>query len=413
MHSSGLTAGLRFASDVAFRCTLLIIAMVVVASNMHAQDVQVTRADYDYLQHYSVMNVFDSVAVSYVVGEFRVGNSVAERRVHLDTLLRLDSMVVNTGGAGVQTTLAGRLRSEVVTLTPGDSTIRFHRELRARAVEPYGMRATAAWKFDDRSEYVVQIVRASDNVVLATIDSVGIDSTTTYSTQMTPLYGTAVAQWCRQVSVPNGTSGVPIYFRIEPRQYGTSVYGMTAGRSALRCSRSLMYGCNDLSQPWNEIAVMDSLRFSMIVHHKLNDLATTCAVAPFDYLELTKEQGDSLFKLLFVLDTSYYQANGSRRWFPVPCHMAKATTSRMLGTDHGIVIQHGTQAVRIRSDKGERRLLLSWYDSSGALVAEQASVNVATSLVTVPVPGHAAGPLYLQWYDVTSGAYGTFAAAGR
>lgn len=386
---------------------LMVILGIALSQDVIGQDMQVTKADYEYLQHYTVLNVFDSVSVSYVVGEFRVGNGSAERRVPLDTLLKTDATLVNSGGEGSQSVLSAVLRTKPVTIDTSDTYIRFHRELRARAVDPQTLQSTSAWKFDDRSEFLLHIVRASDDVVLYTIDSVGIDSTSSYQSGQTPLFGTQVAQWCRDVAIPGGLAGTAVYFRIEPRQYGSCDYGMSAGRTALRLSRAIMYGCNPMSQTDDAITLYDSVRFAMILQDKLTELATTCKITAFDYLELTDQQGDSLLHSLFTLDTSYYNASGLRRMIPRQCEQAKTTLARSGQSRQSISVQQVGPDVRFRPSHGPSHIVISWFDSRGALVVSQSVIQVVQPFTSVPIPTTVSvGPLYMRWYAAEHGLYG-------
>lgn len=92
----------------------------------------------------------------------------------------------------------------------------------------------------DVSEFDVQIVDASSNTVLATPDSVGVDSTRLNGTGSPPYYGTSVATWCRSASLPQGVLEHTVYVRVGPRRYGSTPYGLTALLIRSRMSRSLL-----------------------------------------------------------------------------------------------------------------------------------------------------------------------------
>jgi len=130
----------------------------------------------------------------------------------------------------------------------------------------------------DVTEFVVQIVDASSNSVLATIDSVGVDTTNANDTSNPPYYGTSVATWCRSASLPQGVLGQTVYVRVVPKRYGSTPYGLTASRIGSRMSRSLLYGCSET--------------------------------------ELASNQSDSLLSLFYVQDCNYSSPNGFRNARP-------------------------------------------------------------------------------------------------
>jgi hypothetical protein len=377
------------------------------ASLARAQDYQVTLQDYQYLQQYSVINAFDSAVVNYVFGEVRVGNQTLQRQVLPDTILKLDSVLYNGNSTGNQTTLAAALRTHPFLIDSLDSMISFHRELRARMVNSETGEYTSAWRFNDRSEFVVQLCRQSDNAVLATLDSVGIDSSSALSTNAAIPYGTQVGQWSRKSTIPSGLTNMQVYVRVMPRVIGTGPYGMTAFRNQSRMSRRLLYGHSADAQAGDSIPFHDSVRFHFIIQSYVNEYAEYCYFTERNYLELSTEQGDSLLSAFFVLDTTFYDANGVLRFTPIPCDQAKER-QRLQALSAGFTATTNVDGIVFRARGPLTTVVLAWFDMAGRQVTEQRSVLIASEGTIVPYPrGLSPQPYILRWYETSSGAVGT------
>jgi hypothetical protein len=386
---------------------LLLLGAVSVCTSQH-HVYQVTKDDYEYLQHYTLLAAFDSAVVSYVFGEVQVGSAGGSRRIRLDTLLQLDSMLYNGPGLGVQTTLMAALRTRSFVIDSSDETLWFHRELRSRNFSGITNAFTSAWRFMDVTEFVVQIVDDSSNSVLATVDSVGLDSTAANGTGNPPYYGTNVATWSRSASLPQDVHGHTVYVRVVPKRYGSTPYGLTASRIGSRMSRSLLYGCSETELSGDSISVHDSVRFALIVENHWDEFSEFCGVRGADYLELSSNQSDSLLGLFYVQDSSYSNPNGLRRFFPLTCEQAKARRYQQDVGKSSVVAEASSHGVRLRSTGQGSTVVLSWIDNRGALLTEQQTVAIAIEWTEVPAPMSLARGLYFaRWIDPASNSIGT------
>lgn len=383
------------------------IVLHVVTTAATAQDYQVTRQDYDYLQHYSVINAFDSALINYVFGEVQVGNQTQRRRILPDTVLKLDSVLYNGNSTGNQTTLAAALRTHPFVIDSLDSLVCFHRELRARMINAESGEYTVLWRFNDRSEFVVQLCRQSDNVVLAILDSVGVDSSSSLTANAAVPYGTHFEQWSRVSVLPPGLASTQVYLRVVPRLLGNGPFGMTAFRVHSRMSRSLLYGQSASNQAGDSIPYHDSVRFHLIVQSFNDEFAEKCYFSERNYLELAGAQGDSLRSAFFVVDSAYYNASGMRRFLPITCNQAKERL-RLHQMSTGTTVTNSANGLVVHTNQPTSTIVMTWFDLSGRYVSEQRSVSVTGDGTMVPYPtGLPMQPYLLRWYEDRSGTFGT------
>lgn len=377
----------------------------------HTIAYQVTPEDTEFLQHYSIIAAFDSIAVSYVFGEVSIGTTLQSRRIRLDTLLKQDGTLYNGSASGDQTTLGAALRTGTFQLATTDSIIYFRRELSARNVNATTGAFTSSWRFDDGSEFLAQIVRASDGVVLAVIDSVGIGATGSYSVAMPVVYGTSANDWCRTASVVPAMRGIDVYLRILPKRSGSSPYGMSATRSASHLSRRALFGCFQGDTLGNNYAYHMGQRFQAILGYLSYEYATYCSLSPFDYLELKPDEMDSILHVFFIPDPLYASIQGERRYKPADCGQAKARHAASMTTSplHHLQMMADEHGITIVNQDGPATIQLAIYGSNGRMQYDYGRVTLAqgrTVLSNTPLP--ASGTYFVLVVDRENGIYRAF-----
>jgi hypothetical protein len=211
--------------------------------------------DAAYLRYLASVNSFDDASVMYTVGELElVGPSGIRRVVFDDSALAASEGVTDPNTQGIQSLLLPFARSRTFTLASNETTIRFFRSLSMTNVDTL-LRRTASWRSSDRTEYVLRLVRASDDSVLAIVDSVGFDSTLTMSDTVSA-YGPNVSVWCRAHSVDAVHRGVPVYLQLVPKRWGPTPHALTLVSVQRPFSESVYYDCG-MSAP-------DSARWSAL-----------------------------------------------------------------------------------------------------------------------------------------------------
>lgn len=390
---------------------LLFLSIPTLSIAQHTIAYQVTPEDADFLQHYNVIAAFDSIAVSYVFGEVSIGTALQSRRIRLDTLLNKDGALYNGSASGDQTTLGAALRTRTFLLTDTDSIIHFRRELTARNVNAITGAFTGSWRLDDGSEFLVQVIRASDGVVLAVIDSVGIGATGNYSTATPAAYGTSANDWCRTAGVTPVMRGTDVYLRVLPKRSGSSPYGMSATRSAAQLSRRALFGCYQGDTLGSSYAYHMEQRFQAILGYLSYEYATYCSLSPFDYLELKPHEMDSILHLFFVPDPLYASTQGEHRYKPADCGQAKArhATSTKASPLHHLRMTADERGVTIVNQGSPTTVRLAIYGSNGSMQYDYGHVILVQGTTALPntrLP--ASGTYFVLVVDRTNNVYRAF-----
>lgn len=230
-----------------FRITIVACLLTAVISvDMYAQLSNtffgVRPENHRFLRYNYIENEFDSSVVLLICGEFTVTHSSTTQRVNLEYL---PSSVIKTGSstAGIDTQLAAFARTESFIAPASSMDISFYREMSVSALpcdswvgsgssgggggSPYDRYwGIGTGKVPEQTEFVLQLVRTSDDVVLAVIDSVGVTANST--TAVVPYYGTNPNDLSptKTISISPSDVGKNVYIRISPRRYGSTPLGM-------------------------------------------------------------------------------------------------------------------------------------------------------------------------------------------
>lgn len=188
----------------------------------------------EYLQYFCVANSFDSSIVQYRFGEVALVHNGATTRVFLAPTVALHQKISGADNQGEDLVLRTAAKTQDFTLT-GGATVSYFGELQAFRTPCNGVdtqpgegpnQPVASWGILDRSEFVVELVRASDSTRLAVLDSVGVHPPEANAPPTDTRYGTNPQQVVKHYAIPQALDGVEAYIRISPRRYGPTPYGM-------------------------------------------------------------------------------------------------------------------------------------------------------------------------------------------
>lgn len=193
-----------------------------------------------FLRYNYIEDEFDSSVVSLIYGEFTIIHASTTQRVNLEYI---PSSVIKTGSStpGVDALLAAVARTESFILPASSVDVGFYREMMASGPprdswsgggssgggSPYDRYwGIGAGKVLEQTEFVLELVRESDDAVLTVIDSVGVTANPTSA--IAPYYGTDPndLSLTRTISVSSSEVGKSVYIRLSPRRYGSTPLGM-------------------------------------------------------------------------------------------------------------------------------------------------------------------------------------------
>ncbi|MCX7879196.1 MAG: hypothetical protein N2517_00860 [Ignavibacteria bacterium] len=227
-----------------------------------------------YLVYGNFMNVFDTCNVSMKIGEFRIKDSFGtSSRLFLEidsNLLSLEhpNVFLGEGGQGYllgvsqrgeDSILSSVLKTNVFKYS-ANSKLLFFRQLRAgiKCLEEPEQQDTTLHRcpdipplfllnkycIHDTSEWVVQLIDASNHHLLAVLDSVGFlpNGECPYGIA----YGTNPYRMNQERSLPNEFANKDVYIKISVRRFGPTLYGMLFNIIVSRLNFSSIYEYNEL-----------------------------------------------------------------------------------------------------------------------------------------------------------------------
>jgi|GEM_PF-7073795 len=208
---------------------LLHVGPLAASAVGHDTTFAVTHNDQVFLRYYAVTDDFDSCSVIYRFGEIRQRTDGVFNRVYLDTLVKTDSMIVNDSYVtGVQSNLVPLLRSQKFYMSLTTDSITFYRTLQVSTFSVETGNNTALWKVEDSCDFTVQLVRASDDAVLKSWDSVGIAKSTTFDSTPPSYYWMTQTTTNPTYFIPYNVRVCSAYVRIVPRRFGPTPFGLAA-----------------------------------------------------------------------------------------------------------------------------------------------------------------------------------------
>jgi hypothetical protein len=206
-----------------------------------------------YLWYHQVINAFDHAIVSYDVGEFRLNTASGSSLI----LTRVSQTDFATGGegparsgsdqTGIDHALSAQATTRAFTVPSVGGSVSFVRVLQASSCEDIASNPNGGTgeqgtytprdqqylagrgRILDTSEFVIQVVDATNGTVYGTIDSVGLLPNPT--TDVAQRYGTSPDQALRVACpLPTEASGNTVILRVSIRRYGSSPRGMVLRR---------------------------------------------------------------------------------------------------------------------------------------------------------------------------------------
>ena len=332
-----------------FAALVLFVACVLCTSTMsvHATSMRdttdltcATPSDYRFLWYGQLVNEFDSARIRYIVGEFRMWDSL-DAAVRLPIRMSEDEWQTEAtilytpiqyhgtdGGRGADSALIGVLRTEPAVARQG-GRITFSTlasiEQKANCIEgTYAPIDTTAYlphnyrdaqlalqnanAILDTTSFVVQLVNLTDGTRI-TLDSMCIMPN---ANKMMPNTGTTdVSTVNKSVNVPSDCWGDSVYLQIVPSRWGPTQYGMSASKVRYPTSVSTMY--KNLPTTYDTLPRFLDTTFMDSVHRwEYEDLAAylgadtnrNCLPIVFGGLTISDEYGDDLDSVLTLLGKS-------------------------------------------------------------------------------------------------------------
>lgn len=188
------------------------------------------------LHYYRFQNVFDSSRTTYVFGEVAMVSNGSIRRIPPDTSVALDQKIAGLNSTGEDTLLRTYSRTQDFSLIGGgvlswlSELTSFRSPCNPTTVHPVAGEGpnipTQAWGMLDRTEFVVELVRADSYTRLVVLDSIGV-APPQAGIFVDTRYGTTPQSVLKQYRIPLDFDGVKAYLRVSPRRYGPTPYGMT------------------------------------------------------------------------------------------------------------------------------------------------------------------------------------------
>jgi hypothetical protein len=196
--------------------------------------------DYEYLHYYYIWNQFDASVVMYEFGEAALVHGTTKERIYLSDFIKDAEKVQGIGTQGISTDIQALARTRDFTLPDTTGSIQWFGRLQSfrTPCDPVQYdtlkgdgpnRPGPDWGVLDQTEFVVQLVRSSDNLILATLDSLGVNPTGTTGTVDTR-YGYDPGIIVRSHPIPTGHANELVYIRISPRRYGPTPLGLTISK---------------------------------------------------------------------------------------------------------------------------------------------------------------------------------------
>ncbi len=289
----------------------------------------ITDSEQAFLYYLSYTNSFDTAFVNCKIGEFRVTKNNDRENLIIIRSLYKDNVFEGDSTTGEDLTLRAKSYTNNFVYETG-SSLSFYRELSVGVFFGKGENYPSKEELNnlnwldkifvvgknrilDRTEFVIQLVRASDAQVLYTIDSAGIDVNP--NNIVAPIYGTSPESINHTVNLPDNYAGEEVYIRISPRRWGTAPYGMKLSIEPAWISLSTLfeYGANNnffkekCSQSQNN--TLDSMHFARVMKHcdTIKSITGHLPTGTIERKPMSEAQNDTIIK--YYYDTVNYEGH--------------------------------------------------------------------------------------------------------
>ena len=221
----------------------LLLCAITLSMQVFAGDDKFSISVADQRNHlYAIIeNRFDSTALHFTVGEFRIKRSTLRLPVHYATTSLDRQFEWGTSTTGLDSVLTNKFKSLQFMVSSGDS-VEFYRSVVVSSIHcddptrpgdpapPDGMgNYPDTWKaaygdIVDTSTVMLRIERVSDTAVYATLDSVVVSPNT--NSKYVPHGGTNPDAYIHTRAIPAAFDGQMCRLRIAVRRMGASPLGM-------------------------------------------------------------------------------------------------------------------------------------------------------------------------------------------
>lgn len=294
-----------------FKCLQMIaILFVAVSFSMKGQVTPdtafaVSSNDRTWLNYYTVTNCFDSVDICVDYGEMLVKTSTTKTRVKSKTYSYMDSWYHNPDTIGVQTGITNIAKWDTLTL-PANSSVRFYRLAQVKghvprtSNNPHG--TTTSWTIPDTTILLLEVRDASSDTLLFVADSIRLDPCTKSGYHR--FTGTDPHLSYLSKTVPSHAVGKKAYFRLSPRRYGSTTYGMSFANGFCDIAQSLLRVSDTTGISSTDYERLDSTRFSYFMTHMKMYWDAYCFIPDYSGLGFSAAQTDSITNTYWVQDTT-------------------------------------------------------------------------------------------------------------
>ena len=243
--------------------------------------------NWKFLHYFKFTNNFDTVTVNYEIGEFKISNINNTITPFIKDLnINSNFWIMGDSLQGEDLILLPKSRTETFNYFSG-SQISFFRMMSVMVpcwatFEGEGAGGSGGGSYQDAvfnvgganrimddNEWVLQLVRASNNQVLFSIDSVGINQN--HNSVIAQYYGTQPDHINRSVNLPDNFASIPVYLRISTRRTGDTPYGMELKYTQSNISKSTFFEYSDSNQYYLykcsqlDIKQLDSIYFNKLI----------------------------------------------------------------------------------------------------------------------------------------------------
>ncbi len=272
-----------------------------------------------YLRYLRYENTFDTATVSYTFGEIRLMYNGQVQKIPLSTFSGELKAITGAMTQGEDATLLPLGTSTTFTI-PSDhpAEVAFYREMAGyvpcgtlRPGEPGGGSGTwednhwavGAGRIPDVTEWVLHIVRASDDKVVGTLDSVGVRPNP--STIFANYYGTTPGRMNHVRTIPSGLAGTTVYLRVSPRRYGPTPLGMALNKMTSWVSFSTLFEYTPTARTLctdEDIAYIQDKYFSELLSFTDSTMLAT-GTTPNLYFTTHNKAQSAIYRQRYMIDT--------------------------------------------------------------------------------------------------------------
>lgn len=258
---------------------LLVLLFVPMAGHSQELIFNYRPDDHEYLHYYYIWNQFDASVVMYEFGEAALVHGTTKQRIYLSNFVKDAEKIQGIGTQGISTDIQALARTKDFTLPADTGRVEWFGRLQSfrTPCDPVQYdtlkgegpnRPGPDWGILDRTEFVIQLVRSSDDLILATLDSLGVNPTDTNGAIDTR-YGYEPGIFVHSHPIPSGHAHETVYLRISPRRYGPTPLGLTISKytSWVNVTAQIQMSDTELKQA-KEQRFIDFLAYCDSVKHE-------------------------------------------------------------------------------------------------------------------------------------------------